>query len=642
MTRPKLNYDNLGDLLWYASEIEAKVARPAPARGRYGWYQIVNRDTGEVMELRRATTLADKADDKRNLIDWKSRKAVEGVVRDTDLIAEIAQIEIDPQGRDDKDRLAELIDQAVAASGGATGSTAGTAMHSIFEADDLGLDPRPPAPYMGDVLARRATIEAAGLVTDRAWIEPIVVNEELNVAGMADRFKLDPRGAFRTAEDAGTYVVFDDKTGASLHPLSFAAQLGIYAHGSYIYDPVTFERLPLPPLDRTVGIICHTPAGTNRSTLYAVDIAAGYELLRHLVEVESSRLSWQVGYTMGAPKEVPEAVAEASAALAAAAVVDGNGQGHVDLDTMATVEAQVAATKPSGAALVEAVFPGAVEVGAEDPFAGLPDEDGRLQPDRVKKRRWLEGRIATLKTTEAGAQALVAHWPAEIPPFKQGDREGHDYTAAELEAINGALWGAEGAATVPFPETVDPTDRTAVRVAGDDPRVLGLRDRFAALPPDLRGQVQARQAEHKIPRLTSGGATEAQVDQAESFIRAAEEVFAPRAQRITETLNVLADHGVSEAVALAAVGVASPFELHGKAEERLRLLKGAALLGWIVERDGALVVDQPAQVLDLYQNSRQDLWRAAKAEAKAHGLTPPASSDAALADPILVACIGAA
>jgi hypothetical protein len=638
-------YPNLDALKNAAATASALVVRPEPERGRYGWYRVLDKATGEVTEYRRATTASGKLDNKNGLIDWVRRKTAEGMARSEDLCEKIASFDVDPDDRTSREEVLALAEEAGARVGASDGADAGTALHAIFEATDLGLVIDVPDPYRRDVLARQASLKAAGLVIDPAYVEPIIVNETIATAGMADRFPLDTMGTF---VPAGTRAVFDDKTGSSIHPLGFAAQMAIYANGSYIYDPVTHERRPLPDVDKSVGIIAHTPAGKNITTLYRVDIAAGWNLLLQYLEVESSpNLCVQVGYTQGAPRDdTPAEVVKASADLAAVAMAEGApvaiAAAHVDLAVMAETEAAVATVAERAVAMVTEAFPGAVEVPTDDPFAGLPDEQGRPQIDRVAKRRWLEQRITTLKAIEGGVERLAAHWPVKVPPFKRGDAEGHEYLVTELEAIEAAIVRADADVRAPFPETVDPTDRTAIRVPCNDPRVLALRDRFGLLPADLRSQVQAAQAERKIPRLTSGNASEVQLDEAEELIRAAEEIFMPRAKRITETLATLARQGVSEAVALAAVGAATPADVHGQVEERLRLLMGVVLLGWVVERDGALAVDRPASVLDLYQGSRQHVWREAKAKAKAHGLPLPTSSDEALADPILVACLGAA
>ena len=128
-----------------------------------------------------------------------------------------------------------------------------------------------------------------------------MVCDTLEMAGTADRIVRDPDGHHR---------ILDLKTGATVDygALGWAAQLAAYAHG-VLYDAERAERLPTPALDRSVGYICHLPAGTGVCALYEIDLVAGHRAAVLANEIRSVRREsrrWITQLTVSAP--VAEAV----------------------------------------------------------------------------------------------------------------------------------------------------------------------------------------------------------------------------------------------------------------------------------------------------------------------------------------------
>jgi hypothetical protein len=263
----------------------------------------------------------------------------------------------------------------------------------------------------------------------------------------------------------------------------------------------------------------------------------------------------------------------------------------------------------------------------------LPGDDGKPQIDRVAKRAWLIERLQVL----AGMNAAVA-WPIDVPTFKAST----DHTADQLATIERAIADAERLAQAPFPANDDPTDPRNIVVANDDPRVLDLKRRLEMLPPDLAAGVRAENARAKAcPNLNTGRVTVAHLAALEPIVAAAEAEAMPRAKRITEAFELAEAYGISEAALCKAIGVTEPRQINGDSLALLGLIEDAIYLPdrILVERDGVIVVDQPAAVLAAYDDDRTRVWRAGQQAAKAHGIESPKDSDAVLAHPILTAAV---
>src|SRR5690606_34688986 len=136
-------------------------------------------------------------------------------------------------------------------------------------------------PYQADLDAYTATMRSHGFVVDPRYVECRIVNDDLEMAGTADRIIQRPDG---------TWAIADIKTSASVDfgGLGWAAQLAAYATGT-LYDVDTEQRIDTPDIDKQVGYIIHLPAGQGRCDLYQVDLAAGLDAARLANQIRAVR-----------------------------------------------------------------------------------------------------------------------------------------------------------------------------------------------------------------------------------------------------------------------------------------------------------------------------------------------------------------
>jgi hypothetical protein len=172
---------------------------------------------------------------------------------------------------DDRSKLNKIANDAIEAAGAYSRANLGTALHSITQQLDLGMKPQILAGLQSDIETYVASIAAWDFGMRKEWIEVLLINDEYEYAGTADRIV--------TTRD-GKICIFDLKTGTDLSYSfgSIAVQLAMYAHADWIYDWKTGERTALPEgLDMKEGIICHLPAGEATCKFYTVDLEAGWE-----------------------------------------------------------------------------------------------------------------------------------------------------------------------------------------------------------------------------------------------------------------------------------------------------------------------------------------------------------------------------
>jgi hypothetical protein len=110
---------------------------------------------------------------------------------------------------------------------------------------------------------------------------------------------------------------------------------------------------------------------------------------------------------------------------------------------------------------------------------------------------------------------LARMWPEGVATLKNNPTP----TADELEQITDAVGNVEAMHAMPFPDAVQTIDRIEPAVptpvplvAGDDPRIARMAEQYRNLPTDLQANVDAVRAQHQVPKLTSGNATEAHVE----------------------------------------------------------------------------------------------------------------------------------
>jgi hypothetical protein len=172
---------------------------------------------------------------------------------------------------DDTKRLDDILSQALEAGGGSIGANMGTALHEFTQRYDLGeiTFADIPDPWRADVEAYARTIAEHGLKIRRDLIEVTLVNDDLQLAGTADRFFLD---------DANRLICADLKTGKSIgpNPLGYIVQLAAYAN-SVLYNIETGQRTPIGDVNLDYGLLIHAPAQQARCDLYRVDLLGGIE-----------------------------------------------------------------------------------------------------------------------------------------------------------------------------------------------------------------------------------------------------------------------------------------------------------------------------------------------------------------------------
>lgn len=252
-------------------------------RDRWGRYLVLPPNGSKPTGYTRATTIAKILDDQGGLMNWRSRMVLLGLVKRSDLYATAATAD-----ENDKGTLDKLCDKAAEAGGATIRRDLGTAFHSILEKFWTDPNYEPPAQFAADVQAVADALQANGLRVVDGMNEQIVVNDALQIAGTFDLLVQDADGV--------NYVA-DIKTGSSVQfgQLAFAIQLAIYANADAIYkqgaaaDGSDDERLPLPNIDKTAGIILHVQPTSGICDLYKLDLTVGAEALKLALAVRDAR-----------------------------------------------------------------------------------------------------------------------------------------------------------------------------------------------------------------------------------------------------------------------------------------------------------------------------------------------------------------
>jgi hypothetical protein len=256
-------------------------------RDHLGRPLIVPPEGGRAVPYTRCTTFAGTIEDEYGLTRWKQRMTAIGVAARPDLILSVNA------HRDDKQALDGFVRDAMDAAKAGVAASIGTSLHKLTEYIDRG-EPLPPVPaeYVGDLLAYReamAPLKVTG-------IERFTVLDDLRIGGTHDR----------TAEFEGRTYIDDLKTGSiDYAELKIAIQLAIYSRSvvyvapgpakdaagewiEYTAEQAAAARTPLG-VDQDRAIVCHLPAGTGTGSLHWVDIAAGWEAVRTVLDVKRWR-----------------------------------------------------------------------------------------------------------------------------------------------------------------------------------------------------------------------------------------------------------------------------------------------------------------------------------------------------------------
>jgi hypothetical protein len=244
-------------------------------KDRWGRYLITTAN-GKQVSFPRVTTIAKCLDDEGSLTAWKGRMTATGLVQRNDLLVAAST------ALDDKSSLDRIVQQAIEAAGASSKANIGTALHQLTQQLDLGRQPAILPGLQADVDAYLAGVVRHGVIIDPRLVEILLVNEKHEYAGTADRIA---RFSSRKKKQ-----IFDLKTGNIEYAInSIAVQLAMYANAEYIYNWQTKERIPMPDIDKTRGVIIHLPAGQGRLDLYELDLVAGWEAAQMAMEVRAWR-----------------------------------------------------------------------------------------------------------------------------------------------------------------------------------------------------------------------------------------------------------------------------------------------------------------------------------------------------------------
>lgn len=223
------------------------------------------------------TALAKIPDEPKFLHLWELRMLAVGLAKSPTLLESVAA------HHDDKNKLNDLVEQALVLSGARDRAEHGTMTHRVAERADKG--EVIVETEMGkkirenweDALARYKLTVVPELT------ERIVVYPDHWLCGKLDRI-------FRRED--GTLVLADLKSGqrAIEFPHGIAIQLALYANAPLIAAPwegidgETDQFDPLPKeLDRRTGLIIHLPDPDKPAEIHEVNITAGQKIVEQVI-----------------------------------------------------------------------------------------------------------------------------------------------------------------------------------------------------------------------------------------------------------------------------------------------------------------------------------------------------------------------
>lgn len=260
------------------SAFAAQADRIEIKRDHLGRYLLPDPTTGQERSWQRTTTFIKLLANQYNINKWRLRMAAMGLAARPDLLALASSI-LDPESKDGKNDLNNLVDQAIEAAGASTGANLGTALHQLTEAVDLGHDVVAPTPELqAKIDDYRSTLERHNLEIIDNYIECVILNTDFDVGGTADRFVRCPDGAVR---------VLDLKTSKTMDfgHAEFSMQLACYATAHGIYNGSDWDPMPAD-LDLSVGYVVHLPSQLDEPcVVYSADIDYGYRACVLAVDV---------------------------------------------------------------------------------------------------------------------------------------------------------------------------------------------------------------------------------------------------------------------------------------------------------------------------------------------------------------------
>jgi hypothetical protein len=385
-----------------------QLARPEPRRDQWGRYKVVPPGGGKPQGYTRVTTVAKSLDTGGGLANWKGAMTAIGIIKSRALRARwealLAESGGDPWYGGDEHKAAckTLVTESATAGGADDRRETGSALHSISAIFDGGGVPEHLTDETRrDLAAYKAGLDNAHVTIDPAYIETTVILDKHKVAGTFDRLAHVP--------GYDLPLIADLKTGASLdyswQPI--AVQLAAYARADHVYvqgaDPDGSEdqRLPMPAVEQHVGLILWLNAGSGMLDLFLVDLDAGWRAFDVSL--------WARGWRQSQPFK-PLSVLETQLA----ASLDARQQ---------PPEAPESPAEPPGADR------------PEPPYEALQQAEAWLW---VELLAWLQKRIDTIGQHPRARMDLVARWPANTPPPRDGlSEEQFGVVAALVEQVEG-------------------------------------------------------------------------------------------------------------------------------------------------------------------------------------------------------------
>ena len=468
----------------------------------------------------------------------------------------------------------------------------GTGVHKVIEDISEGYaDLETLAVYNPDSEPYLGTVKAFVEQTRPKFLfsEYVVFNHEVGYGGTGDNIL--------TLEINGKtyYVYWKSRSAESKHGayVEEAAQIAAAARAEYIIieEDGCAKRILPPPADAGL-VVSIKPDGFE---MYEIDLDYGFECFLALVDCFNRKKEGQKAGRQAIGKPLlfaPPAAAPVGSSPERAEPA------HIEVDGQVVKERE---PEDQALATVHEIFPDTIEVKEteaieNDPFAGLPDEDNKPQPDRAKITEELRTRAVALN-------GVIPSWPADVLTFREMRQMteangGGDpfHSVAELKAIEKAIIDAEAAVAAPFAEA--PTSWPTV--PKDDPRVLALVERVTAMTDAQRDKYIDLPPTGMKP--SSGSCT---FDDFELYVAAADKVLG-----VVEDVDDL----------------------------MLRITNDTPYGQWFRRNDSGWVVDQPQAFFDLFDKTGKKREILKRARALRPGQTIR-NADEVVADPALVAKI---
>jgi hypothetical protein len=250
--------------------------KPEEPRGQYDRY-ILPRGDGQAMEYTRTTTLVGSIDSGYGLGVWQKYRTVWGAAQRDDLIARLRAVPVD-----DKATIREVCDTAELIGGVEAAANDGTAAHAVLQRVDQGTPIEDIHPYYQPLVRNyQAELVAKGITVIPELIERTCRCARLDTAGKPDN-------VYRLAD--GSLVIGDKKTitDVARAERAIASQLAIYANCEHMWNYVTGQYEPMPPVRKDFALVVLIDTDTWAVTIETINIEYGWARTRLMVELRES------------------------------------------------------------------------------------------------------------------------------------------------------------------------------------------------------------------------------------------------------------------------------------------------------------------------------------------------------------------